>query len=58
MVSIGISVWDEGLYDDMRASADYPIGIFVFYVEAQSIVAKMEEEMIGVSHMHGHGLSA
>jgi len=49
-----LSMWDDGVYDEIRPSADFPVGIMAFNVEAQSIVAEAERDLIGVSQMHGH----
>jgi len=47
-------MWDEGMKDEIRPNVDFPVGIMNFNVEAQSIVAKTEQKLIGMSQMHGH----
>jgi len=47
-------MWDDGLFDEIRPSVDFPIGIMWFNIEAQSIVARVEQNLIGASQMHGH----
>ena len=49
-----LCMWDEGVLDDIRPSVDFPVGLMIFNVEAQSIVAKVEQRLIGASQMHGH----
>eukprot|EP00571_Detonula_confervacea_P017497 CAMPEP_0172303866 /NCGR_PEP_ID=MMETSP1058-20130122/5384_1 /TAXON_ID=83371 /ORGANISM="Detonula confervacea, Strain CCMP 353" /LENGTH=336 /DNA_ID=CAMNT_0013014901 /DNA_START=117 /DNA_END=1127 /DNA_ORIENTATION=+ len=49
-----LSMWDDGLVDQIRPSVDFPVGIIFFNVEAQSIVAEVEQRLIGASQMHGH----
>ena len=46
--------WDDGYKDLIRPSVKFPAGLLFFNVEAQSIVAKVEEELIGMSQMHGY----
>ena len=52
-----ISLWDNGVYEEIRPAVDFPVGIMAFNVEAQSIVAEVEQRLIGMSQMHGHGRS-
>ena len=49
-----IAVWDDGDKDEMRPAVDFPIGLLFFNVEAQGAVARVEQELIGASQMHGH----
>ena len=49
-----LAMWDEGMKEEIRPNVDFPVGIMNFNVEAQSIVAKTEQELIGMSQMHGH----
>ena len=49
-----LAMWDDGCKDRIRPSVDFPAGLMPFNVEAQSIVAKVEEELIGMSQMHGY----
>jgi len=50
-----IAKWDDGNKKDIRPYVNFPCGLMPFNVEAQSIVAKVEQELIGMSQMHGHG---
>jgi hypothetical protein len=47
-----LAMWDAGVYDDIRPSANFPVGIMFFNIEAQTIVAKMEKQLVGMSQMH------
>jgi hypothetical protein len=49
-----LAMWDDGFYGDIRPSVDFHIGVLPFNIEAQSIVARAEHDLIGVSQMHGH----
>ena len=40
--------------EEIRPNVDFPVGIMNFNVEAQSIVAKTEQALIGMSQMHGY----
>jgi len=50
-----LAMWDHGLMDQIRPTVDFPVGLMSFNVEAQSIVAEIEQRLIGTSQMHGHG---
>ena len=50
-----VHMWDDGVYSQMRPNIDFPAGLLFFNVEGQSIVAKVEKEIVGMSQMHGHG---
>ena len=50
-----IAKWDDGNKKDIRPYVNFPVGLMAFNVESQSIVAKVEQELIGMSQMHGHG---
>lgn len=50
-----ISIWDSGNKDSMRPMVDFPVGLMYFNIEGQSIVAQVEQQLIGMSQMHGHG---
>lgn len=52
-----ISKWDNGDYNEIRPSVRFPIGLLFFNIEAQSIVANVEKELVGMSQMHGHSQS-
>jgi hypothetical protein len=45
--------WDSGSYDNIRPCALFPCGLLFFNIEAQTIVAQVEKELIGMSQMHG-----
>lgn len=49
-----LSMWDEGVYEDIRPSVSFPCGMMFFNIEAQGIVAEVEKKLIGASQMHGH----
>jgi len=48
-----LAAWDGGNHDEMRPSVDFPVGIMMFNVEAQSIVADAEQRLLGMSQMRG-----
>jgi hypothetical protein len=52
-----LAMWDQGIYQEIRPSMAFPIGIMFFNIEAQSIVAGMEKELVGMSQMHGHDIN-
>jgi hypothetical protein len=39
----------------IRPQTPFPVGILVFNIEAQSIVARVEKKLVGMSQMHGLG---
>ena len=49
-----ISMWDKDEYLQMRPNLDFPVGVMFFNIEAQTIVASVEQRLIGMSQMHGH----
>ena len=49
-----LSMWDKDVYLKMRPCLDFPIGVLFFNIEAQTIVASVEQRLIGMSQMHGH----
>jgi hypothetical protein len=52
-----LAMWDEGIYEEIRPSMAFPVGIMFFNIEAQTIVAGMEKELVGMSQMHGHDIN-
>ena len=48
-----IAKWDDGNKKDMRPYVNFPVGLLAFNIEAQGVVAKVEQKLIGMSQMHG-----
>jgi hypothetical protein len=51
-----LAMWDEGIYEEIRPSVAFPVGIMFFNVEAQTQVAKVEQKLVGMSQMHGYDM--
>ena len=52
-----LATWDEGDYNELRPLARFPVGMLFFNIEAQTIVANKEKELVGMSQMHFDPLS-
>ena len=50
-----LAEWDRGQYSMVRPKMDFPVGLLVFNMESQQIVARKEKDLIDHSQMHGHG---
>lgn len=48
-----IRKWDDGILDDIRPFAWFPCGLLFFNIEAQTLVAQIEKDLVGFSQMHG-----
>jgi hypothetical protein len=49
-----VSMWDDGVFDKIRPSMAFPVGMLFFNIEAQTMVAGAEKKLVGMSQMHGH----
>jgi hypothetical protein len=47
-----LAMWDAGVYDEIRPSTIFPVGMLFFNIEAQTNVASVENQLIGMSQMH------
>lgn len=48
-----LSRWDDGDYSKLRPDVAFPVGLFFYTVEGQTIVGEIQKELTGHSAMHG-----
>jgi len=46
-----LRMWGSGIYDPIRPSAWFPVGLLMLNIEAQTIVAEVEKELVGTSRI-------
>lgn len=45
--------WERGEYQQLRPDVGFPVGLYVFIVEGQTIVGNLLKDLTGQSQMHG-----